>query len=200
MVRFVIAQLLKNSGVLILAGVLCFCIDAIMGESPLSLVGITFVASPLLVAISKGKAIAIRRYFAMMVKFESLRYFVLLLVVFAIVFAMVGLAAHMIRSVELTRILAVLIFSGTYMGFSPLLLKMATGRSQKMGNTGKTVFVMSVVTLFVLFNYLLRTWHSVNAFSTVLTALIGSFVLLSSLCAVTAATAAPDPSSNIGRE
>ncbi|WP_316897661.1 hypothetical protein [Pseudodesulfovibrio indicus] len=200
MVRFVIAQLLKNSRVLILAGMLFFFIDLIIGESPLSLVGFTFVASPLLVAVSNGKAITIRRYFTMMAAPESLRYFVLLLVVFAIVFAMVGLAAHMIRPVEYTRILAVLIFSGTYMGFSPLLLKMATGRSQKMGNTGKTVFVMSVVTLFVLINSLLRTWHSVNAFSMVLTALIGSFVLLSALCAVTAATAVPGPSPTIGRE
>lgn len=200
MVRFVIAQLLKNGRVLFLVGMLFFLLTVIMGESLFSLVGFTFVASPLLVAISNGKAIAIRRYFPMMVALESIRYFVLLLVVFAIVFAVVGLAAHMIRSVELIRLLAVLIFSGTYMGFSPLLLKMATGRSQKMGNTGKTVFVMSVVTLFVLSNYLLRTWHSVNAFSMVLTALIGSFVLLSALCAVTAATAAPAPSPNIGRE
>lgn len=200
MVRFVIAQLLKNGRVLFLVGMLFFLLTVIMGESLFSLVGFTFVASPLLVAISNGKAIAIRRYFPMMVALESIRYFVLLLVVFAIVFAVVGLAAHMIGSVELIRLLAVLIFSGTYMGFSPLLLKMATGRSQKMGNTGKTVFVMSVVTLFVLSNYLLRTWHSVNAFSMVLTALIGSFVLLSALCAVTAATAAPDPSPNIGRE
>jgi len=192
MLQFIATRLLNNSRGILFAGMVFFLMVAILEESPFALVVFVFVASPLLIAISNGKSATLREYFGLMASWRNMQYSLLLLLVFLSVSIMLGVAVHMGQSVVFVRVLAILSFSGIYAVFSPLLVKVATGESRRLKGAGKIGFIVSTISLYVLFNYLLKTWHSTSPLMMALTALIGSFVILVAFCAVTAAAIAPD--------
>jgi hypothetical protein len=187
-----ITRLLDNSRVLFFAGMICFLMVVILEENPFALVVFAFVASPLLIAISNGKSTTLREYFGLMVSWRNMRYSLLLLVVFLIVAIVLGAAVHMGQPVVFVRVLAIVAFSGIYAVFSPLLIRVATGESRRLKGAWKIGFIVSTISLYVLFNYLLTIWHSTSPLMMALTTLIGSFALLFTFCAVTAAAIAPD--------
>jgi hypothetical protein len=118
------------------------------------------VASPLLIAITNGKSITIREYVGSMASWRNTRYSLLLLLVFLTVFLISGIAVYVGQLAIPLWGLAVLAFTGLYTVFSPLLVKVATGEYRRLKGAGKIGFIASAVSLYVLFNYFLKMWHS----------------------------------------
>jgi hypothetical protein len=193
MLQFIVTRLLNNSRVFFFAGMVSFFMMVLLEDTIYELIAFVFVASPLLIAITNGKSITIREYFGLMASWRSARYSLLLLLVFLLLTILLAIAAQVGQSVMLIRVLKALLFSGAYAVFSPLLVKVATGNYRRLKGAGKIGFIVSAISVYVLFNYLLDIWHAISPLVMVLTAFIGSFALLLAFCAVTAAAVAPDP-------
>ncbi|OIQ49308.1 hypothetical protein BerOc1_01233 [Pseudodesulfovibrio hydrargyri] len=192
MLQFIATRLLSNSRVIFFAGIVFFFMVVILEKKPFALVVFAFLASPLLIAITNGESPTIREYVGSMASWRSIRYSLLLLLVFLTLSILLGIAAHVGQSAISIRVLDVLFFSGAYTVFSPLLVKVATGEYRRLKGAWKIGFIVSAISLYVLFNYLLNIWHSTSPLMMVFTALIGSFALLFAFCAVTAAAIASD--------
>jgi hypothetical protein len=192
MLQFIVTRLLNNRRVFFFAGMVFFFVKDIWDDEILQLCVFAFVASPLLIAITNGKSITIREYVGSMASWRNTRYSLFLLLVFLIVFLISGIAVYVGQLAIPILGLAVLAFTGLYTVFSPLLVKAATGEYRRLKGAGRIGFIALAVSLYVLFNYFLKMWHSTSPFIMVLTAFIGSLAILLTLCAVTAAAIAPD--------
>ena len=186
MIRFIIFSLSSNSAVIITATILFFIGHVITDGGWLSMVLAAFLLSPILISISNNKRHSIKNYFSKLFSLQSLKYFIVIAMIFIVAILLTSAIALQIDVWEWVSIFLIITYSICYLLASPLLFRIATGVTGNFPNVKKSALIVGTLIVYVLTSKALTAISYSSGLLLVATSLIGCFFLIATFCIITA--------------